>query len=334
MTLAKILKESYIRKIFEQRKGIYFPSFKNKKISKIEIEKTSPAWAQRTCLVRYKIFFSDDSFKIIRGTAKVNGSKKWSYKIMKFLYENGFGKGKFQVPKPLDYIDEIGLFIYEDEPGLPFSLILETGDLSQINNGLKNIALWLRKLHSFKNQNFKKAVFPKKAGYLKVFEKIKKFLPKLKNDLNSLPELSFIDQDWKENKYLIHNDFYPSNIVISKNKIYGIDFDRAGQGPYLMDLASIYASLEFPKKVWPLNLSEVQIKKLQDTFLKKYCQLNSLDVKKTKKELNKFLIKVFLDRIYFSALFLFDGWNEMDQKTKIHIVSQMKTLFLKIKKIS
>ena len=149
----KILDKKYIQNIFEKKKKTFFPSKKGK-ILRVEIKKTSPDWAERTCLAQYKIFFSNNSFKTVRGTAKVDGSRKWSYRVMNYLYENGFKKGRFLVPKPLDYIGTNDLFIYEEVQGEPLSQII---DKNQYSSKLsKDIAIFLFKIHSLKDIRLKK----------------------------------------------------------------------------------------------------------------------------------------------------------------------------------
>jgi len=326
--IEKILEKNYIQKIFKKKVDFYFPQLKSKKISDIEIERVSPVWAKKTCLARYKIIFFDSSKKIIRASAKTDGSKKRTFEIMKYLYENGFGKGKFRIRKPLDYIDEVGALFYEEANGLPLSLILERGKFSfEI---FKDIAELLFKIHSFDGKIKRKAFVLGLAQYKKIFTKIKDLMPDISNYVISEKEIEFINElknDWG----FIHGDFYPGNILVAKNKITVIDFDKAGKGLELLDAAAFYASLEFPKSLWPLNLSQKERKLAQDIFLRRYCQLNNLNLQKTKVKLNNFLIKIFLDAIYFSGILLFDGWKEIDEKVKRDFSNKIKDLFLKVR---
>jgi len=326
--IEKILDKDYIQKIFKKKVDFYFPRLKSKKISDIEIERVSPVWAKKTCLARYKIIFSNSSKKIIRASAKTDGSKKRTFKIMKYLYENGFDRGKFQIRKPLDYIDEVGALFYEEANGLPLSLILERGKFSfEI---FKDIAELLFKIHSLNGKIKRKAIIVDLTHYKKIFRKIRKLMPSISNYVISEKEIEFINElknDWG----FIHGDFYPGNILINKNRIIAIDFDKAGRGPKLLDAAAFYASLEFPKSLWPLNLSQKERKLAQDNFLRRYCQFNNLNLQKTKAKLNNFLIKIFLDAIYFSGILLFDGWKEIDEKVKRDFSNKIKDLFLKVR---
>ena len=330
----KALEKKFLQKLFQEKSSIYFPSLQNKKIQNIEIERISPIWAKESCLSKYKIFFEKEKIRIIRGTAKKNRSKKEVWKIMNYLYHQGFKENGLAIARPIDFLEKINLLLYREVPGRPFSSIIEKGNYSQIEKNLKKIARWLIKLHKlrFQENKFKKAPFLGLKGYLKIFKKIKKFMPDLKDDLNSLPSLSFVEQIWQKKKILIHNDFYPGNIIVDQNVIYGVDFDRAGLGPPLMDIATICGSLEFPREIWELNLSKKEISDLQEIFFQTYCQLRKISYQKNKKLLQLFLAKIFLDQIHYYSAFAIRGWNFVDKETQRGFSFKIKSLILKVKK--
>lgn len=322
----KILEKKYIQNLFEKKKKFFFP-FKKGKISEVKIEKTSPNWAKRTCLVRYKIFFSDGSFKTIRGTAKVDGSRKWSYKIMNHLYENGFSKGRFLVPKPLAYIDNNGLFIYEEAQGKPLSLIIDKNQYSPKLS--KDIAKLLFKIHSLKSIRFKKkALIFTTKDYLKTYKRIKKIFPRVANFF-PLEKIHLV-QKLEEESSSIHGDFYTGNLIINGNKIILIDFDKAGQGPILYDLASFCYCFEFPKSIWPIPLSQADVNKYQDIFLKSYAEMAGWDLSWLKGILNKYLAKVSLNALNYYTGLAYEGRFVLTEKEKKTYLIQIKDLLGKI----
>jgi len=327
--IEKILEKNYIQKIFQKKADFYFPSLKNKRILNIEIERISPIWAKKTCLARYKIIFFDSTEEIIRATTKIDGSKRKVFEIMNYLYQNGFDRGKFQIPKPLDYLNETRALLYREAKGLPLSLVLEEKNFSF--KIFEDVAKFLFKLHSFDRKKIKRrAVVIGLTDYKKIFRKIKRLMPSISNYIISEKEIEFFNE-LKNEQGFIHGDFYPGNILINKNRMIAIDFDKAGRGPKLLDAAAFYASLEFPKSLWLLNFSQKERKLAQEIFLRKYCQLNDFNFSKTKEKLNKFLIKIFLDAIYFSGILLFDGWKEIDVRTKRDFSNKIKDLFLKVR---
>ncbi len=327
--IARVLEESYIRKIFEKKKKDYFPSLKNKKISKIEIERVSPVWYTKTCLSKYKVFFSDSSFKTIRGSARVDISNRKIFEIMRCLYENGFNKGKFQVPRPLDYIHKTNLLLYDEAEGAPLALILEKGQLT--SRILKDIAEFLFKLHSFKKIR-RRAKIKKLKDYEKTFKRINNMFPKLRTEIVPLKKINFLN-DLLEGSSFIHGDFYPGNIIVNHNKIFMIDFDKAGRGSFLEDLSSLSASFEFPKYVWHLNISAKERKKFKQTFLMAYAEAGNMDYSILRKKLKKFSIKTFLKPLYHITDFAWNSWDKIDAQAKMDYFLKIKDLLLKLKKI-
>lgn len=318
----KALDKEFIKRLFERKKKLFFPLMKAE-ISDIKIERISPVWAQRTCLARYKVFFNDGSSKIIRGTAKADSSRKWSFRVMRYLYKNGFSKGKFIVPKSLDYIDENYLFIYEEMSGKPLSYIIDKNKYSLKFS--KDVAELLFKIHSFKNIKLKKkALIFDRKDYLKTYEKIKKIFPHAA-DLFPIKKLHFV-QELKEGFSFIHGDFYTGNIIIGKNKIIIIDCDKSGQGPILYDLASFCYCFEFPKSIWPLHLSKKNINRYQHIFLKSYAKMANLDLSQLKGVLNKYMAKVFLNALNYYTGLAYEGWSVLTKKEKNIYFTQIKNL--------
>lgn len=324
----KALNKKFIQELFCQERKLFFPSAKGE-ISNIEIEKLSPDWAKRTCLARYKVFFSDNSLKIIRGTAKIDGSKRRSYKMMSYLYENGFSEARFKVPRPLDYIDELGLFIYEEAPGEPLSSIIDKNQYSLKFS--KDIAEFLFKIHSIKDiKSKKKALIFGQEDYLGTYKRIKKIFPQFAESF-PLQKIHFL-QELEGEFSLIHGDFYTGNLIINGNEIILIDFDKAGQGPILYDLASFCYCFEFPKSIWPLPLSKADINKYQHIFLKSYAKMAGWDLSALKLRLNKYMAKVFLNALNYYTGLAYEGWSILTKKEKKLYSIQIKDLLEKTNK--
>ena len=335
--IVMILEESYIRKIFEKKKGYYFSCFKNKKISKIEIERVSPSWAKKSCLARYKFFLNGNIQKNIRGSVKIGLSKKNSYNVSKYIYNNGFNCGKFQVPKPLDFIKNTNLFLYEEAQGSAFyEILINEKKISQVSESIENIAEWLAKLHtlSFNKEKILIGVAPFYGikGYTKIFRKIERYYPQLSKDLIHKKDLILLDKIWRAFPFvLIHNDFYAGNIIINKENVYVIDFDKSGFGPFLMDIATFYGMMEFPKSILSPKFSQKELKKIQKIFLDAYCQNRNLNYLKVENDLKKFLAKIFLDRVFDYASFVFEGWEFLEKPIKEEYALKIKYFLKKTK---
>jgi len=327
----------FIEKFFKKNFKIYFPDVKKEKIKKIEIEKKSPIWAKDTSLLRYKIFF-DSQLKIVRGSAKKTHSKKKIFFLMNYLYWHGFNKGSYRIPKPLDYFEKANLLLYEEVEGETFASMLAQNKLKKIEQNVKRIAQWLAKLHTTKIKGvlFEKALFLGKRKYQKMFSDIENLMPSLKKDLKFSIDLDLVQQAWRKKEYfaLIHNDFYPGNIIIQDSKIFGIDFDRAGIGPFLMDLATFYGCFDFPKEIWQIGLTKSERKKIQNLFLKVYCKKRNMQLKKIKDLLKPFLLKIFLDQIHYHFYFAKRGWRYMDKTAKNTAQRKIQALIVEVAKLT
>lgn len=326
------INEGYIDKLFEAKKLIYFFEQGDKKINAIEIEKISPSWAKETCLAKYKVFFGKNDFKIVRGAAGVDSKKRNAWQIMNFLAKQDFTQGDWRIARPLDFISEFNLLLYEETQGISLSAIVQKRDIWEIEAGLKKAAGWLAKLHELnvEKEKLPTAVFLKAQDYKKVFQKIGSFTPDLKNDLALVAELKFkeISQD---KKVLIHNDFYPGNIIINQQVVCGIDFDKSGLGVRLMDAATLFGWFGLPKEISSLNFTRKDVDNFQKIFLESYCYLCGLDYSETRKKLKIFLAKIFFDQAHDYAIMAAKGWDSLDHQAKNNYQEKIKALVKKAK---
>jgi hypothetical protein len=328
LKIFKILEKDYIKKFFEKKRGLYFPSLKNKKIVDIQIKKESPDWAENSCLAKYKIFFSNSNSKTIRGTSHIDGSRERSFKILKFLYQKNPQPDLFEIPRPLDYLKETKTLLYEEVEGTPLSLLLEKERTKSIEKIFEKTAYFLSFLHSIKGIRGK-AKFLTLKDYRKTFWQIKKIFPEFSSLIPPLKKISFLESLKKPSDFL-HGDFYPSNVIVNENKIGIIDFDKSGRGHFFADLSSFVYWFDLPK-IKPIKFSEKEIKKFREIFLKIYCQKKNLDFLKTREKLEKFKVKTFLDCLHYVTILSYYGWKKIDKKLKGQFRGSTKNILKKIK---
>lgn len=165
----KSLDISYIQPVLE---NIY-----SKDILEIKIDQNSPTWATSTCLVKYSITFSDNFHSYVRGSASLE-SKNSSWETLSALYSKGFSSGNYQVPKPLSYLEEINLLLYEEAPGHRLLELLEDPNSYDYMVG---IAEWLSKMHSLDARSYsqKPALFYGEKGYTDALNWLDKEIPEL-----------------------------------------------------------------------------------------------------------------------------------------------------------
>lgn len=289
-----ILDINYIKKLFDRKKLIYFPEQRDAAITKIEIKKNSPDWAKETCLAEYKIFFSDGSVRVVRGTSSRKDSKKNVGVVTKFLETRGL-----RVARILGFFSRLNLLLYEEVAGVPLSVIFQTGDQKEVERVLREAGRWIAKLHGLVPEKIlRPAPLLGARDYKRAFKKIVTLTPSLKNYLLSAEEIAFIDKVGREKAALIHNDFYPGNVISASGGIYAIDFDKSGLGHPLMDLATFFGWLDASRVVWRLDFGKNDIRRFQEVFLASYCEDAHLDYLGVRRGLNKFLVKVYLNQAY------------------------------------
>ncbi len=327
----KAINPSFITPYFLKKKNSFFPECREKEIEKVEIKQVSPSWAKTTCLARYKITFNDRSQKIIRGTAKADYGKEDVWRTMNYLYTNLSQSRELLIPQPLDYLKEIHLLLYEEAPGTPLVSILQKKDRKMKEKAIKKAAVWLSWLHNLSpgRKRLPKAVFIGSEGYKKTLTKIEKYLPELKKILPLKKDINFVDNIWVPGNKIIHNDFYPGNSIVGDKSFFGIDFDRSGLGPPLMDVAALFSFFDFSKRMWPYKMPQG----LKESFLKEYCSINRLNFDKTAEEIHPFLVKSFFDQLHYYTNFFIKGRHFMDEKTKKSFSLIIRDILIIIKNI-
>lgn len=324
--IEKAIDKKYIETLFNKNKKNYFPGYKNEEIKNIEIKKQSPDWAKETCLVQYKIYFKNGNLFVLRGSAKLYSSKKDIWTIMNNLQSLGFQSGEYRLPRPIDYIENINLLIYEEVPGEPLVNILKN-QKNKREESLVKTSNWLKKLHSSSTKGFPKAIFPGVKGYKKILKNAEIKIPSLSKYKLTDDELKKIENVWKKEKTVIHNDFYPGNAIVDDLIFYGIDFDRSGIGHPLMDIATICGALEFPQEIWESGISESESQKLQKIFINSYQK----NLNKSKNDLKILMGKIFLDQVHYYSYFTIKGWNFMDEQTLNNYIQKIEILLKKSK---
>lgn len=215
--------------------------------------------------ILYVIKLGEDERKIRISTSKIS-SKKDDYLMMSHFFNKRLDLS-FNVPKPLVYLDNKNIFIYEDLPGQRLSSAL--ADLKDLPLICNNVAIMLRNIHKFMKPD---------SGYKKndfIFQNynidlIEDNFPSLKGQLfDKVAKIQ--DRVMMEPLEFCHGDYNPNNLIIEQKNIGLIDFGSACYLKKELDLASFLVHLRIMLR--QKNILN-NYPSLKDNFLQTYGSFN------------------------------------------------------------
>ena len=248
--------------------------------------------------------------------------------ILNILNKNGFNRKKHLAPRPLYYDNQTTFQLYEELPGLVLIEALQKNKRGSLKF-IKLSAQLLYKVHNLKIKNKIKISRKRRDNYL--FSNLKKVQKKLASEkiivqkLNQVYNFLKKQVGYLENKKssLVHGDLNPFNIIVDKNKVGLVDFEKAHLNHPLFDVASFVTHLitikEFHLKKSLKRYSKTEVNQLGQAFLKQYL-----------KKYGPFSLKDQLAFAYFEIYFyllatlhiiLFDWPNHLKKKQLLNIIN-------------
>ena len=250
-------------------------------------------------ILLYDLVFKDGKTLKIRCVANEEGERRHAAKILKLLWENGFNKGRFTVARPFGYYPKYNAMFYGNLPGENLTHILKEKNFQRILASIELSARWLAKLHNLNLKTAKKLNRQNDREQItelaKIFSRLKKYYPDLAKKESLLIKEYFNLQDkidWK-NTVLIHNDFFPGNIISHQNKISAIDFVESRMANPLIDVASLAAYMQ--SILNPISsLSSEQLEQIESKFVLAYFKARGLAIFSFSEELIVLKFRAFL----------------------------------------
>lgn len=236
----------------------------------------------------------------IRCVANEMGERRHAAKILKLLWENKFNKGRFIVARPFGYYPEYNAMFYSHLHGENLTQTLKEKNFNTILASAELSAKWIAKLHNLNlkipeklnKQNDKKQII----DLAKSLSSLKKYYPNLTKKIDLLTKEYFDLQDkinWK-NEVLIHNDFFPGNIIIHKNRTGVIDFVESRMANPLIDAASLAAYTQSSLNPLANSFSSNQLNQIESKFVLTYFNARGLHPFSFSEELIVLKFRTFL----------------------------------------
>lgn len=179
----------------------------------------------------------DEQLYSIRASSSTLVSRSQTYRILKFVYENGFSGKEISVPKPIYYFEDINLMLYQNVTGEVLLYELKKTQ-EELAPKILLVAKALKKIHQLPKPDFNldgpkwEFKIDRIDRYLHEKDKIEKIIAKTNNALDG------------DSVVFCHGDYQPNNLIVGDGKITVIDFGSACLANKELDLASFICQIE------------------------------------------------------------------------------------------
>lgn len=240
-------------------------NFKNLKIKILKSYKDNRSYSLTAI---YTIFLKNGAEIELVGTANSDGKKFYPYYVLRMAWEHFKKSKKRAIARPLIYFQKYGLFLREFVKGETLADDIKRTKKLRADCA-RQIIKWLKEFQKIRPQKgIKPAIdFYNIEKNLAILEKRRTALAKiLKKEFKIIKKQIILYQKHFPKK-LVHGDFNPLNIILTKNGLAVVDFEDAFVGDALFDIAGFCSHL---LTLDELNLSRSNRLKTKKVFLKAY----------------------------------------------------------------
>lgn len=200
----------------------------------VEIER-SKSFAPEVYNMLYKISLSGES-RNLRASSSTLRERETTFKIMDYLYRNGFSSGEFLVPQALKFFPELNLMFYFDAPGKMMKDFIKD-DKESFGLKVKEAGLALKHFHEIKKPDFLLPQMDWAIDEAKILE----YAPDLKDIIDAKLEINL--EKAKSEADFCHGDYQLKNIIFG-DKVAIIDFGASVFAHKELDVACFLTQLE------------------------------------------------------------------------------------------
>ncbi|MDD5032125.1 MAG: aminoglycoside phosphotransferase family protein [Patescibacteria group bacterium] len=278
-----LFEEKYVIDLLKKEVLPRYPDFIDIKKIKILAHKNQVWETTYHVVLEFKTSFLTKTGRIkilpIFCSAHSSEPRKNVYHALKYLWDNGFGKGFLTIPHPLFYSEYFNGTFYRGVSGNNLYHYIRNKEYKEIETIIPKAAAWFAKLHklptaeadNFNKENSRiKTVFP---GRDEILKNIKKFYPSYYEtyekvyDIFAAEEENFLASTAE--RWLIHGDAHPENVIkAGRKKIAVIDFTDICLSDFARDLGCFLQQLEY--MIMRKINDEEYAGKVKDLFLENY----------------------------------------------------------------
>lgn len=319
-----LLDQNFLINLFQKK--IPPKIIKNNKIDYIAIKIFKRKFGKTSfyhIVANYTLYFKNKKVRPISIFCNANSkeSRQGAFLALQYIWDNDFSSQKLGYPQPLFYNKRLrGMFYIGARGQNLYQYIIDPEvKFNQLKKMVSLTGIWLAKLHSLPTDQAKNfnpiqskiaTVLPGPKHFLAIISKEHKKYPsyyhqtkELFDKINALEKIL----TKKSEKYIIHGDFHPENIIYDKGKgkLSVIDYTDCCLADFTRDLGTFQQQLGYMAKEY---LPARQIRQLQKIFIKSY--LKTRKIKLSKADKNKFeLYKAWTalrSAIFFLTVTMFD----------------------------
>jgi len=282
--IKELFSEEYVINLFKKKVLPLYSDFFGIKKVKIVFHKKYVWESTYHVVVEFVTTFQtkDKKNKILSifCSAHSDEPRKNVYDALKYLWDNGFGKGFLTIPHPLFYSKKYNAIFYRGVNGRNLYQYIRKKDYENIEAIVPKAANWFAKLHNLPTVNAKnfnplnsriKTVIP---GFKHILERIKEDHPKYLEIFEEFYR-NFIEKEDRFFKYsktlwFVHGDAHPENVIkMGQKKIGVIDFTDLCLSDFTRDIGTFLQQLEFMimRKIDDQKYAEKMKKIFLDNYL-------------------------------------------------------------------
>jgi len=324
------------KEIFDNGDGI-------KKIEIIEPLTWHDFQGEQSGLSEYKITTKNGIKNVFGFYSSDKKSKRFYNKkiILQKLDEYNFPTADLSIARIIRFYPKTNIFLREKVEGNTLLEMIESKD-KNYEKVIKSSARWIARMHNLTPENniFQSNYKIAKKNYKNYLKSIESYLPEKTNIIKDI--LTKVKKIRKESKTsIIHGDFQAQNVIYNpaNNKTTVIDYDWAGIGDPLYDVASFLIQLDY--KTSKL-LKDNEIIELKNQFIQEYQKASGRSLDSVAQEINTYQAEIIIQRISWIIGFVKNPFdvrpNESEQritienliKKAVECVNDNKNINLKI----
>jgi len=285
MSKAELLLEAeYLRKLFTRRVLPHYPDFSAIKEIRIRPYKKL-IWSETYHLViKYSVIFLDHDGREVSlpivATAHSNEDRENVFLTLSYLWDHHLSDEQIRLPRPLFYDPELRATFYRAVEGQNLLQAIKNQDWVAVEAGTRKAAVLFAKIHSlplegdygFNRANGRIATVIPGAEFV-ITELGYRFSGRYQSQVKAAYERLIAREDDFFNRtsqrWLIHGDAHPENIILPANdKIGIIDFTDFCRADFARDLGAFGQQLEY--KIATKGADSARASELKELFWEEY----------------------------------------------------------------